>query len=153
MLQAVVVPLALAAFGAPTSPATASAGSGSPSPAAPDPLVALLVAGVDATLRDRPDDGVAHYQRARLASEARVPADALPYLERLDAIGCDVLPSPEHFGAFARDARFRALAARIEARVSRSTLAFSVPEPDLVPEGIAVDPRMRTFYLGSIRKR
>jgi sugar lactone lactonase YvrE len=38
-------------------------------------------------------------------------------------------------------------------RVHRSTIAFSVNEPDLIPEGIAVDPRTRTFYLGSIRKR
>jgi sugar lactone lactonase YvrE len=126
-----------------------------PSPP-PDPLVAKLVAILDDTLRQRPDDRVALYQRARMASEVGAPAGALPFLERLDALGWDVPFSPEHFETFAENARFRAVAGRVEARavrVARSSVAFTVPEPDLIPEGIAVDPRTRTFYLGSIRKR
>lgn len=126
-----------------------------PPSAAADPLRRLL-AVVDDALRAHPDDGVPLYQRAALSIEAGAPADALPFLSRLDAIGWDIPLRPDMFTALADDARFRELAARIEARaprVHRSTVAFSVAEPDLIPEGIAVDPRTRTFYLGSIRKR
>ncbi len=35
----------------------------------------------------------------------------------------------------------------------RSEIAFQLPERDLVPEGIAYDPKSDTFFLGSIRKR
>jgi hypothetical protein len=82
--------------------------------------------------------------------------DALTFLQRLDAIGWDIPLRPDVFERLADNARFRELAARFESRAtraSRSTVAYTVPEPDLIPEGIAVDPRTRTFYLGSIRKR
>ncbi len=38
------------------------------------------------------------------------------------------------------------------APVVRGRTAFVIPDPDLMPEGIAYDPRRRTFYLGSIYK-
>jgi sugar lactone lactonase YvrE len=37
--------------------------------------------------------------------------------------------------------------------VHRSAVAFEIKGPDLIPEGIAVDSRTGTFYVGSIRKR
>lgn len=133
---------------------------GEAAPATPaarmDPLVAKLVAALDESLRRRPDDGVLLYQRAALAIEAGAPAEALPFLERLDASGWSVPLHPGEFEPLAGDRRYREIAARIDARaarVSRSAVAFSIPEPDLIPEGIAVDPRSGTFYLGSIRKR
>lgn len=121
-----------------------------------DPLVARLLGVIDDALRARPDDGVKLYQRAALSVEAGAPTDALPFLQRLDAIGWDIPLRPDNFLPLADDAVFRELASRFEARaarVHRSTVAFSVPEPDLIPEGIAVDPRTGTFYLGSIRKK
>jgi hypothetical protein len=130
--------------------------SGTGAPAVPPDPMARLLAVVDQELRARPDDGVPLYQRAALSIEAGAPADALPFLQRLDAIGWDIPLRPDIFAPLADDRRFRELAARMEARaprVHRSTVAFSVAEPDLIPEGIAVDPRTRTFYLGSIRKR
>jgi sugar lactone lactonase YvrE len=39
-----------------------------------------------------------------------------------------------------------------EARAPASETAFLLPERDLIPEGIACDPRTWTFYLGSFRK-
>ncbi|HKE14953.1 MAG TPA: hypothetical protein VKB80_08825, partial [Kofleriaceae bacterium] len=125
-------------------------------PARVDPLIARLVVAVDESLRARPDDGGLLYQRAALTVEAGEPADALPFIERLDAIGWDVPLRPDEYRPLADHPRYREIAASIDARaprVSRSTVAFTVPEPDLIPEGIAVDPRTRTFYLGSIRKR
>jgi hypothetical protein len=160
---AFIVALAIAACstGVP-EPQPSSAATGRPaqpsrrSGAAIDPLIARLLTVVDDALRAHPDDGVKLYQRAALSIEAGAPAEALPFVRRLDAIGWDIPLRPDIFDPLAADARFRELAARIEARaprVHRSTIAFTVPEPDLIPEGIAVDPRTRTFYLGSIRKR
>jgi sugar lactone lactonase YvrE len=39
-----------------------------------------------------------------------------------------------------------------DARAPASETAFVLPERDLIPEGIACDPRTWTFYLGSFRK-
>jgi sugar lactone lactonase YvrE len=125
-------------------------------PARLDPLIARLLVAVDESLRARPGDGVLLYQRAALSVEAGSPADALPFIERLDAIGWDVPLRPDEYRPLADHPRYRKIAASIDARaarVSRSAVAFTIPEPDLIPEGIAVDPRTRTFYLGSIRKR
>ncbi len=36
--------------------------------------------------------------------------------------------------------------------LNNSHLAFSIPEKDLIPEGIAYDPVAETFYLGSVQK-
>jgi sugar lactone lactonase YvrE len=130
--------------------------SSSGTPPAVDPLIARLLVAVDESLRARPDDGVLLYERAALSVAAGSVADALPFIERLDAIGWDVPLRPDDYRPLAGHPRYRALARRIDARarrVSRSAVAFTVAEPDLIPEGIAVDPRTGTFYLGSIRKR
>lgn len=42
--------------------------------------------------------------------------------------------------------------AAARAPVVRGRTAFVVPDPELLPEGIAYDPRRRTFYLGSLYK-
>jgi hypothetical protein len=140
----------------PSAPTRLGPAQSSPRAGAVDDPMARLLAVVDEALRARPEDGVPLYQRAALSIEVGASADALPFLVRLDAIGWDIPLQPDLFAPLAEDARFRELAARFEARaqrVHRSTVAFSVAEPDLIPEGIAVDPRTRTFYLGSIRKR
>ena len=36
---------------------------------------------------------------------------------------------------------------------SRSALAFSIAEKDLIPEGIAYDPKGNAFYLGTLQKK
>jgi hypothetical protein len=51
---------------------------------------------------------------------------------------------------------FREIVARLDANarpVERGTVAFTIADRDLVPEDIAYDPRTRTFYLSSARKR
>jgi hypothetical protein len=42
--------------------------------------------------------------------------------------------------------------AAVKTPLVRSQTAFTIPEPDLIPEGIAYDPKRRVFYLGSIHK-
>jgi hypothetical protein len=43
--------------------------------------------------------------------------------------------------------------ARNEAPLVRSAVAFTLPENDLLTEGIAYDPKEKTFYLGSVHHR
>lgn len=115
-----------------------------------------MIAGLDQSLAARPTDGVLLYFRAAMAVQAGAPADALRFLERLDAAGWSIALSPQDFASIAEDPRYRAVADRIadrDAPVHRSTDAFTLPGPELIPEGIAVDPATGTFYVGSIRQR
>jgi sugar lactone lactonase YvrE len=110
-----------------------------------------MVAALDEALAARPRDAVLLYLRA-----AAAPADALPYLERMDALGWDVPLLPREFEPLLDDARYQAIAARIAARaprIARSEVAFTLDDPQLIPEGITADPRTGTFYVGSLRKR
>ena len=50
---------------------------------------------------------------------------------------------------------FKKLAGKIEAvraPVANSSVAFTIPEKDLIPEGIAYDPVGGRFYIGSLHK-
>ncbi len=61
-----------------------------------------------------------------------------------------------NFKSLASEPEFQRLVEEIHrARppVHRSTVAFLLPETDLIPEGIAYDPSEKTFYLGSTYKR
>ncbi|HUQ02921.1 MAG TPA: hypothetical protein VM261_10520 [Kofleriaceae bacterium] len=115
------------------------------------PPVSPMVAAIDAALKEHPDDALLHYLRATAA-----PAEAMPHLERMDALGWDVPLYPHEFAPVTDDPRYAAIAANIAKRaprVARSEVAFTLTEPDLIPEGIAVDSRTGTFYVGSLRKR
>ena len=58
--------------------------------------------------------------------------------------------------ALRRSKSFAAVRRRLEgnrAPVVRSTVAFTLPETDLLTEGIAYDPGSRTFFVGSVHQR
>jgi sugar lactone lactonase YvrE len=153
VLTSVLTSLALAAA---CVAAAACGGPARPKAPAQDPQVAAIIATLDEALAARPTDGVLLYHRASTAARTGDPAAALPFLERLDATGWSVRLSPLDFGAIEADPRYRAIAARIEARdapVRRSPESFELPGADLIPEGIAVDPATGTLYVGSLRKR
>jgi len=131
-----------------------------PTPAAPapaNPTMVAIAARLDKLLVASPSDGALLYQRASLVPViGDPPAEALPYLERLDATGWSHPLAGNDFEPIAGDPRYVAIAARIAARshrVSASTVAVRVPVPDLIPEGIACDPASPGFYLGSMHKR
>lgn len=153
-VSAVLGVLVLSACGGSARPASP------PAPAAPaqpadDNLVEVL-AGLDRSLAERPGDQVLLLLRAAYSDAAGRPDEAIAFLEKLDATGWDVPFTPVDFKTIAKDRRFQDIAARVAARaprVKRSELAFTIPGPDLIPEGIAVDPATGTFYVGSIRKR
>jgi sugar lactone lactonase YvrE len=115
------------------------------------PVPSPVVAAIDAALKERPDDPLLHYLRATAA-----PAEALPHLERMDALGWDVPLHAHEFTPVRDEARYVAIAASIAKRaprIARSEVAFTLKETDLIPEGIAIDSRSGTLYVGSLRKR
>jgi hypothetical protein len=60
------------------------------------------------------------------------------------------------FDRFRDNAEWQELQARMEelaTPLNRSQAAFSIPEKDLIPEGMAYDPVERAFYVGSLHKR
>ena len=67
--------------------------------------------------------------------------------------------NPEGDPAFARlkdDPEFKTLVAQVRRefpQVKRAHLAFTIPQPDLVPEGLAVDPQQHFFYMGSLSRK
>jgi hypothetical protein len=66
---------------------------------------------------------------------------------------------PEGDPAFARvkdDREFRSLIEQVHREfppVHRARLAFNVPQNDLIPEGLAVDPAQHVFYMGSLNRK
>ena len=115
-----------------------------------------MIAQLDEALAQRPDDGVLLLLRAAFASDAGRIAETVTFVEKLDATGWDIPFGPTDFRPVQGDPRFQAAANRIAARsrrVTGSELAFTIPGPELIPEGIAVDEATGTFYVGSIHKR
>ncbi|HEU4533127.1 MAG TPA: hypothetical protein VFS00_03380, partial [Polyangiaceae bacterium] len=119
---------------------------------APDPWLAVL----REQARRSPDDGAVIYNLAALCDRAGAPDEALAWLRRLDALGWNFPPDDADFPALRAGPEYRALAASFaarEPRARRGRVAFAVGEPDLIPEGIAHDPRAGAFFLSSITKR
>jgi hypothetical protein len=67
--------------------------------------------------------------------------------------------NPEGDPAFAPlkdDSGFKALVEQVRRefpQVERARLAFTVPQADLIPEGLAVDPKSHSFYMGSLSRK
>ena len=68
------------------------------------------------------------------------------------------LDADTDFDAIRQSAGYRAASAKMKALrsdavSSGAVVAFTIPEKGLVPEGVAYDPKTRSFFLSSIRKR
>ncbi len=112
---------------------------------------------VERMLETGGDRGAVTYALARTWAAGGQYKEALRVLE--GAIGLRVGLDPEQDRRFARLQGTREFA-RILQRVRADTppvlhgrLAFTIPEADLVPEGIAYDPVRKRFFVGSLWKR
>ena len=115
--------------------------------------------GTGRSFRLAPTSPVLAYQYARALALSGAAESALAILAGLAAQGAVSAfdaAADSAFAPVAASAAFRTIAERIErARtpISHSTVAFELPERDLIPEGTAYDSRTRTLYLGSFYKR
>jgi len=81
---------------------------------------------------------------------------ALAVLERLDALGWSYCPAGRDMPGLGELPRYRALCTRMKARaphVLRATVALTLADPELAPEGIAYDDEAGAVYVGSTAKR
>lgn len=84
-------------------------------------------------------------------------AAAAGILDRLTAMGVasDAARDPD-FDPIRPSAELEAALGRaraLESRVGSSEVAFTLPEKDLITEGVAYDPKSRAFFVSSVRKR
>ena len=95
------------------------------------------------------------FQLARAYSLNGRTAEASKVLGELADMGLGVEAAGEDFKPLHAAGGWAALNERLgaaRAPVVRGRTAFTIPDPELLPEGIAYDPRRKTFYLGSIYK-
>ena len=107
-------------------------------------------------IAEDPTDGARIYVFAQYLDKTGDTAEALKWLRELDRLGWSHGVNDHDF-IHSRDSReYRSVAARLNAReprVVRSTTAFTIAQPDLIPEGIAYDSATGDFYVGSIHLR
>jgi sugar lactone lactonase YvrE len=168
ILDSAVFALTLAACAALAAiTALAAIVAGAPAPPPPQPAQAAAdddplnlrpqIPVVEKLLPALADRGAALFFLARVKASFGDPAGALALLRECVDLGqgFDPAGSPA-LETLRGDPRYDALAARARADspvVSRARLAFTFPEGELIPEGLAFDPRRKVFYLGSLHLR
>ena len=104
-----------------------------------------------------PDHLEAMYYLARAHALAGNRAEAAAVLNRILDMGITMdMEANADFNLIKSSKEFESLRKKIErvkAPIGQSKVAFTLPEKELIPEGIAYDPPTGTFYLGSIYKR
>lgn len=104
-----------------------------------------------------PNHPTLFYMFARSFAANGKKSEAAEWLEKTLVLGygIDALNYPD-FNFLNTDRKYAALRQRIEtvkkAKV-KSKSAFTIREPDLIPEGIAYDAKEKNIYLGSLYKR
>src|SRR5262249_43841194 len=81
---------------------------------------------------------------------------ALAALDELDAAGWSFCPADRDMPGLTELPRYRELGARMKRRaplVQRATVAMTLSDPELAPEGIAYDDVHRALFVGSMAER
>lgn len=95
------------------------------------------------------------YELARALARAGQAEEAVLWLEAALDQGLDLDLGDPAFKPLQGREDFKDQLARAQARgpVARSRVAFRIPDPELVPEGIAWDARTGHFFVGSLHKK
>lgn len=113
------------------------------------------VAALERALAEQSGDAVLAYFLAVFRAREGNVDGSLEALEHTLAHGTGFMPPIDQFAALRDDPRFAVLRARFERRLPVRTdgrVAFTLPDRELIPEGIAYDAKSRTFYVGSIAR-
>jgi hypothetical protein len=122
------------------------------------PATAHEISILEAFLAQHPNDPAALFNLAIDEATIDENAKALELLEKMSQAHSGLDPAGgvgRSFQHIANDPRFTAIVEQVRKEnpsVVRSTLAFTIPERDLAPEGIAYDPVDKVFYLSSLSK-
>jgi sugar lactone lactonase YvrE len=114
------------------------------------------VEAIAAAYRQLPFEAAILYQVAALHARAGHKEQALDALQKMAKADAGVDPRTKDFGSLADNSEFQQLKAKIRADnppVLHATLAYTIAEGDLVPEGIAYSAKTRKLYLGSVKRK
>lgn len=102
-----------------------------------------------------PKDDIALYMLAAALAKSGHPDESLLQLKALLASGSCLQPRERTFADLAKLPEYQSLMSRLSSagRSNRSQTAFTIPEPDFFPEGIAYDASTETLFVGSVHKR
>ncbi|HSP17364.1 MAG TPA: hypothetical protein VLV78_21650 [Thermoanaerobaculia bacterium] len=103
-----------------------------------------------------PTDGARIYVLAQYLDRTGDTAESLKWLGELDRLGWTHGVNDHDFLRSRSSREYRAIAARLNGRephVVRSSAAFVIHQPDLIPEGMAWDSVTGDFYVSSIHLR
>jgi sugar lactone lactonase YvrE len=116
--------------------------------------MAVVATRLSKGLEVNPGDESILYDVAASFAQAGHVEDALSWLDRLVALRSHLVPQDRDFPGLQGE-RYQRIVQALQRNVppARSAQAFTLPERDLIPEGIAHDPVTRTFFVGSIQKR
>jgi hypothetical protein len=140
---------------------TRPAGGTTPAPATPAPATPAAardpaIADLERRLAETPDDVALEYAIAvKVAASGRLDA-TLGWVEKLVTHQWSLGVTPGAFGALAERKELRPLLDLLDARVAQvatSTVAFQIPDPSLLPEGVAWDPVNGRLLVGAVRGR
>lgn len=126
-------------------------------PAAEAARIRAEIVSVETLLPKIPDKGAAQFLLARRYAQLGDQRRALVLLRK--CISLDEGFDPDGVAGFESlqsKPEFRALVQKVRRRyppVHTARLAFTIPEKDLFPEGLAVDSARRVFYMGSEYRR
>ena len=118
------------------------------------PQVREEIKQIESVLDKLPDRGAALFLLAHDSAHLGQRDKALSLLK--ECISLDEGFDPEgdaEFHILQNSKEFGELVDRVRRRyplVQRARLAFTIPEKDLIPEGLAVNPATGTFYMGSL---
>ncbi len=104
----------------------------------------------------RTEDRVLAYTIARSYDNANQPQEVVFWLQQLEKLGFDDALEPADFAHSQTNPEFVALKARFSARAltkTSSQIAFTLDEPDLLPEGVAYDAVTKRLFVSSGAKR
>jgi hypothetical protein len=122
------------------------------------PAIAHEITILEAFLANHPDDPAALFNLAIDEATIGENAKALGLLEKMAQAHSGLDPAggaARSFKDIAKDPRFVALVEKIRKEnpsVVHTTVAYTLRERDLAPEGIAYDPVDESFYVSSISK-
>ncbi len=115
------------------------------------------IRSLEKALPAAPDPGLVMYGMARDFASIGENAQALAWLEKAAALKLGFDPqADEAFAKLRGTDAFRRIAAQVEKEnpaLVRSTPAFRIAQPDLIPEGLAWDAEGKRLFLGSIHHR
>jgi len=111
------------------------------------------IASIEELLKQRPNDGTLYFLLARFRSEAGDIKGAVAALEKASEVGDGFLPARDQFAVAWEDPAFKAVYAKMEAKLPRLDFApnaFEIQDRTLIPEGIAYDAPSHAFFVGSV---